>query len=302
MRKIIDTILSILIIISCIFIYYYRYEIIKLASRYYNTFNIHETTNAYVKDNGYITFKQTNDFTPENKEELINVLYTILNDGMDTFAFNCDYQCEDDIHNITNDGTLSLINNYVHPYNSYNYFNIKVNEYGTVYIDIEKNYTEAEIKAINEKIHAIAMNIINRNMTDYEKIKAFHDYVISNTVYDEKEAKLIENNITDNLTSHKAYNVLIKGVGVCGGYTDSLAIFLNQLGIKNFKISTNKHIWNVLYIDGTWKHIDMTWDDPVSKPQVDRLIHDYFMISSNEIKTLDSDKHNFDISLYKELN
>ena len=302
MRKVIDSILSILIIIGCIFIYYYRAPIIKNASRYYATFNIHETKNIYTRNNVYSTFKQTDDFTPENKEELISVLYTILNDGMDSFTFNCNYECQDDIHAITNDNTMALINNYVHPYNSYNYFNIKVNEYGTVYVDIEKNYTEYEIKAINEKMHIIITNIINKNMTDYEKIKAFHDYVINNTIYDEKEAKLIEENITTNLTSHKAYNVLINGIGVCGGYTDSLAIFLDYIGISNFKISTAKHIWNVLYIDGSWKHIDMTWDDPVSKPQINKLIHDYFMISSNEIKTLDNDKHNFNISLYKELN
>ena len=301
MRKIIDTILSILIIIASIFIYYYRYPIIRYFVRTYNTINVSETTNTYTKGRNYISFKHTTDFTPENKEELTNVLYTILDDGMDSFVFNCDYECENDIHEITSGTTLSIINNYVHPYNSYNMFNIKVNEYGTVFIDVEKNYDEFEIRAINEKIHMIASKIINNNMSDYEKIKAFHDYIINNTTYDENEAKLVENNITTNLTSHKAYNVLIKGMGICGGYTDSLAIFLDHIGIDNFKVSTEKHIWNVVF-DGTWKHVDVTWDDPVSKPQVNRLIHDYFMISSDEIIRNDSTKHNFNKDLYKELN
>ena len=301
MRKIIDTILSILIIIASIFIYYYRYPIIRYFVRTYNTINVSETTNTYTKGRNYISFKHTTDFTPENKEELTNVLYTILDDGMDSFVFNCDYECENDIHEITSGPTLSIIKNYVHPYNSYNMFNIKVNEYGTVFIDVEKNYDEFEIRAINEKIHMIASKIINNNMSDYEKIKAFHDYIINNTTYDENEAKLVENNITTNLTSHKAYNVLIKGMGICGGYTDSLAIFLDHIGIDNFKVSTEKHIWNVVF-DGTWKHVDVTWDDPVSKPQVNRLIHDYFMISSDEIIRNDSTKHNFNKDLYKELN
>ncbi len=301
MRKIIDTILSILIIIGCGFIYYYRYPIIRYAVRTYSTINIHETINEYSKEKDYLTFKHTTDFTPENKEELINVLYTILDDGMDSFIFNCDYECTDDIHDITKDNTISMINNYVHPYNSYNFYNIRVNEYGTVYVDIERNYSNQEISMINNKIQNIVSKIITNNMTDYEKVKAFHDYIINNTIYDEEEAKLIENNITDNLSSHKAYNVLINGIGVCGGYTDSLAIFLNYLGIDNFKISTDKHIWNVLYIDGNWRHIDMTWDDPVSKPQVNKLIYDYFMISSDEIIKKDNTKHNFDITLYKEL-
>ena len=302
MRKVIDTILSIIIIIGCGFVYYYRYPIIKYAVRTYSTINVHETSNSYTKGKSYIDFKRTTDFTPENKQELINVLYTILDDGMDTFVFNCDYECENDIHDITSGSTLSLINNYVHPYNSYNFFNIKVNEYGTVYIDVEKNYDEFEIRSINEKMHTITARIINNNMSDYEKVKAFHDYIINNTIYDENEAKLIENNVTTNLTSHKAYNVLIKGMGVCGGYTDSLAIFLNHIGIDNFKISTDKHIWNAVYVDGSWKHVDVTWDDPVSKPQVNRLIHDYFMISTEEIIRNDSVKHDFNREFYKEFN
>ena len=302
MRKIIDSFISILIIIGCILIYYYRYPIIKYIVRTYETFNVYEESNEYIKGNNYISFKRTTDFTPENKEELINVLYTILDDGMDSFVFNCDYDCAEDVHTVTKDSTLSIINNYVHPYNSYSLFNIRVSEYGTVYIDIEKNYTESEISAINNKMRTIIKEIINDNMSDYEKVKVFHDYIINNTTYDEVEAALIENNETTNLTSHKAYNVLINGKGVCGGYTDSMAIFLNYLGINNFKISTAKHIWNVVYTSDGWKHIDVTWDDPVSKPGIDKLIHDYFMISSDEVKALDGTKHNFDTTLYKELN
>ena len=302
MRKIIDSILSILIIIGCGFIYYYRYPIIKYVVRTYETLNVHETNNEYTKGNNYISFKRTTDFTPENKEELINVLYTILDNGMTSFIFNCDYDCTEDAHDITKDNTLSIINNYVHPYNSYNLFNIRVTEYNTVYVDIDKNYTDYEISAINNKMNIIIKEIIKDGMSDYEKIKAFHDYIINNTTYDSVEAELIENNETTNLTSHKAYNVLINGKGVCGGYTDSMAIFLNYLGINNFKISTAKHVWNVIRTNEGWKHIDVTWDDPVSKPGIDKLIHDYFMISSDEIKALDSTKHNFDANLYKELN
>ena len=73
------------------------------------------------------------------------------------------------------------------------------------------------------------------------------------------------------------------------------------MGIDNFKVSTNNHIWNVLYLNNNWSHIDITWDDPVTSDGSDILTHDYFMISTADI-TKDLENHNFDKSLYEELN
>lgn len=48
---------------------------------------------------------------------------------------------------------------------------------------------------------------------------------------------------------------------VCSGYADAFALILDRLGIRNFKVSSENHIWNVVYIDNGWLHIDSTWDD-----------------------------------------
>ena len=139
------------------------------------------------------------------------------------------------------------------------------------------------------------------NMNNYDKIKVIHDYIVNNTKYDKIEATKIDNNNYENISSHKAYNVLINGIGVCNGYADALSIFLYYMGIDNFKVSTNNHIWNVLYLNNNWSHIDITWDDPVTSDGSDILTHDYFMISTTDI-TKDLENHNFDKSLYEELN
>ena len=36
---------------------------------------------------------------------------------------------------------------------------------------------------------------------------------------------------------------------------------LDRLSIPNFKVTSEEHVWNVIYYNGKWTHIDATWDD-----------------------------------------
>lgn len=76
-----------------------------------------------------------------------------------------------------------------------------------------------------------------------------------------------------------------KEYATCNGYTDLMAIFLTKIGFNNFKVattpdeisySTTGHIWNAVYLNDEWLHIDLTWDDPVSSDGKDYLFHTYF--------------------------
>ena len=67
--------------------------------------------------------------------------------------------------------TISLLNNFVHPYNSSN--NIKLN-YGGEYkigITINKAYSNEEITKINEVVDKVIKEKITNNMPTREKIK-----------------------------------------------------------------------------------------------------------------------------------
>ena len=44
----------------------------------------------------------------------------------------------------------------------------------------------------------------------------------------------------------------------------------------------------------------MTWDDPVASDGKQYLIHNFFLISTNELHTLDTVEHNFDNKIYIE--
>ena len=138
-------------------------------------------------------------------------------------------------------------------------------------------------------------------MSDEEKIKAIHDYIINNTKYDEERANIVKSGTYDTLlhSSNTAYGALFNGKAICGGYTDTMALFLDKLGFKNYKISTNSHIWNVVYINGTWKHLDLTWDDPVTNTGKDILEYNFFLISDEELENKNTSQHNYDKSIYK---
>ena len=68
--------------------------------------------------------------------------------------------------------------------------------------------------------------------------------------------------------------------------------------IINYKISNDSHIWNLVYVNGKWLHIDVTWDDPISDTNQNR--DTYFLIDTKTLGNLDDKTHNFDKSIYKE--
>ena len=114
-----------------------------------------------------------------------------------------------------------------------------------------------------------------------------------------------------------AYGPLFEGFANCNGYTDLMAIFLEKLNYKNFKISVlaqemkdadTGHVWNMVYYNNAWKHLDLTWDDPVDPTGRDRLEHNYFLISSDELKRIDTENqalgenHTFNKYIYYDIN
>ena len=263
--------------------------------------------NNYTNDFEFKFVQTTNNFHVKNKQDILNVIYTVLNSGADEFTFYCDkdYEnCQPDLKNISEDQSLlSVINNMVSPYNSYQKLYVTINSYGEARIDIDKLYNESDIIRLNKKIDEIKKEIITDGMSDQDKIKAFHNYVINNSVYDEVRAKQIENNSDEEsqYNSHKANGPLLEGFALCSGYSDAMKIYLDQLNIPNYKISNDKHIWNLVYIDGKWLHIDLTWDDPVTNNNGNLLLHSFFLITTDELLKLDNVSHEFNPEYYSEL-
>ena len=250
---------------------------------------------------------ETSDFHVKNRQDILNVIYTILNHGVTDFTFYCDKNyksCTDDLSEISQDQVLlSTINNFVSPYNSYEKVYFKIASYGEVNMTIDKLYSNEDIKKIENKIAEFETINIKDNMSVRDKIKAFHDYLINNSVYDKERAKAIESgNDTKDSNSHKATGPLIYGMALCSGYSDAMKIYLDKLGVPNYKISNSNHIWNLVHLDGKWLHLDLTWDDPVTTDGSNILLDRFFLITTSELHKLDKTGHDFNIEYYPEAN
>ena len=258
--------------------------------------------NAYYRNYDFSFVQNTEDFSPDCKQDLLNIYYTVINAGKNSFTFYCskEYEnCLDDVKDIANDKTtLSLINNYVHPYNGFNHIETEFDNTGKVEIIIHKSYSEDEIIAIEQKLDEIQNKVLTENTTTEQKIKLIHDYIINNTKYDVQKT---ENTNSTLYKSEIAYGPLLQGYGICSGYTDAMQLMLERLEIENFKVASTNHVWNAVKIDDTWKHLDLTWDDPILDIGLDWIIHDFYLISTEELLKLDQTEHTFDQNIYAEL-
>ena len=50
-----------------------------------------EESNEYTLDYDFSYIKKTNDFIAKDKQQVLDILYTILNSGINNFYFYCDY-------------------------------------------------------------------------------------------------------------------------------------------------------------------------------------------------------------------
>ena len=80
-----------------------------------------------------------------------------------------------------------------------------------------------------------------------------------------------------------------------------MELFLEKLNIESYKVSSEKHVWNAIYYNGEWLHLDLTWDDPVTNTGDQILLHDYFLITTDKLKSMKIDQHDYNLNVYKEL-
>ena len=148
--------------------------------------------NKYFRERDYKYVKITDNFVPENKQDILNIYYTIVNSGMDHFTFYCDEKyvtCISDIENIANDQTtISTINNFVHPFNSFNTIETVIDSRGIINLKVNRIYSDEMMILINYKVDEIYKSIYKEDKSVEDNIKAFHDYIINHTQYDKERA------------------------------------------------------------------------------------------------------------------
>lgn len=296
------TLFLLIIVFGVTFVF--RNDLYKIYRTYFVKENRNVTLNTkndYSRNYSFESVRLTNKFQPKNYQDIINIYYTVLNSGVDKFSFYCPNsykECINDVADVANDQKmLSTINNFVHPFNSFRHLETSYDDFGKVTLDIEHTYTKSDIKLIEAKVLKIEKEIWNNNMSLEDKIKEAHNYIINHSKYDKDRS---DNNMV-KYHSDTAYGTLLEGYSLCGGYTDAMEIFLDDLHLKNFRISSENHVWNAVMIDNKWYHLDLTWDDPITTDGSDILEYNFFLITTDELIALEDEQHNYDKNIYKEV-
>ncbi len=123
---------------------------------------------------------------------------------------------------------------------------------------------------VTAQVKATLKSILKPGMTQEDKVKAIHDYVVKKFAYDE------------SLTRYSAYDGLTKGTTVCQGYALLGYRMLNLAGIENKIVEGyaggDLHVWNKVKLSGNWYNLDLTWDDP-TPDRKGEISYNYYLVT-----------------------
>ena len=121
-----------------------------------------------------------------------------------------------------------------------------------------------------------------------EKIRAIHDYIVTNTAYDHDSLNPNQRKKQDAITvlgtRYRIDSQYPDGhfLAVCEGYSNLFAALARAAGFETRYVSSDSmnHGWNHIYVNGAWRFVDVTWNDPVPDRGPDFVRYDYFLLDS----------------------
>lgn len=141
------------------------------------------------------------------------------------------------------------------------------------------SYTETadSVKELQTETGAAAALIIleSEGLSDYEKLKLFHDRIIESCDYDLEEKYQMY-----------AYGALVLGRATCQGYANAFALLCSAAGIENILVkgtAGEAHMWNKVKLGEAWYNIDVTWDDPDKAGTPGLILYDYLLVPDEDL-------------------
>lgn len=133
--------------------------------------------------------------------------------------------------------------------------------------------------AVYEVVREFIDTKIQPGMTDFEKEKTAHDWIIEQAAYDPGAMSGNLGVIAETPYNDTPYGALVTGKAKCYGYSSSFQLLMDALEIPCQTIdgaSVNwdrEHSWNCVELDGQWYLVDVTWDDPVGMMPTDMYLN-----------------------------
>jgi len=125
-------------------------------------------------------------------------------------------------------------------------------------------YSVKQIDDIEKQIDAVISSLISsgnfKTLDNYNKEIALYDFLVKNTAYSFGVTNDETTSIVGALLSKKA---------VCEGYSKALKLLCDSCGLSCIIVTGSakphdrqeeRHAWNIIKIDGSCAHVDVTWD------------------------------------------
>ena len=151
--------------------------------------------------------------------------------------------------------------------------------------------TDISVSA-NNTAEQIVSQIITDSMSEYDRVKAIHDWIVVNVQYDYAGLQ----GGTLSRTAYSADGALSYKLAVCQGYAEAFHLLCAKAGVQSYimygeagnaRDGWDTHAWNVVRINGEWYQVDCTWDDPLVNEMIvtgrDNLTYTYFLLTDQEM-------------------
>lgn len=165
------------------------------------------------------------------------------------------------------------------------------------YVELELEYTLSNSSELDTKISEIENKIneyieYTKDKDDFESELILHDMLGKNVKYYEyNDVELVPQEC------HTIYGAFLSNQSVCDGFSKALQILLDRKGIESIIVFGNleneAHAWNLVNLNNSWYHLDLTSDKSIKDISENIVLHTYFNLTTNAIKgthTIDSEE------------
>lgn len=154
-------------------------------------------------------------------------------------------------------------------------------------------FSKAKVKENNRKIEKAVNELVAQlkltEGTDYDKAIRVHDWFCRNVEYDMQGADM--NEPARVIASHNIIGVFAHHRAQCEGIAKAVKVILNAVDVRcivatgtaNGKRENGPHAWNIVNLDNTPYHMDVTWDIGAQTVTSGKISYDYFNVSDDLI-------------------
>ena len=133
---------------------------------------------------------------------------------------------------------------------------------GVVSVTLSFNETAENLEENQQLFQKASEEIVQNALvypSDIERERYVHDALCERIAYDLNASM-----------NQSAYSALVNHQTVCAGYAKAFQYILKQLSIPCAYVTGSAegedHAWNIVYLDGSWWNVDVTWDDDLEDP------------------------------------